>query len=70
MYNRGMGKILLHTLTSVGLWSFDFGGFKTARFLAKNQYTPRKVLYFVNTPSAVSTKMGIILENKMSKNWS
>ena len=34
------------TLISVQLWNFKDGESKKARFLAKNQYTQRKPLYF------------------------
>ena len=44
--------LLTCTLMSVRLWNFKDGGSLKARFLAKNQYTPRKLLYFVNIPNA------------------
>ena len=35
--------------------------------MAKNQYTQRKPLYFENTGSASSSKLGMILENKVAQ---
>ena len=45
-------------LISVRLWNFKDGGSKKARFLAKNQYTQRKPLYFDNTRSDSLSKIG------------
>ena len=45
-------------LISVRFWSFKDGESSKARFLAKNQYTQRKPLYFENTGSASSSKIG------------
>ena len=36
-------------LISVRLWNFKDGGSLKARFLAKNQHTKKKLLYFINT---------------------
>ena len=46
-------------IVSVRLLSSDFEGSKLVRFLAKNQHTQRKLLYFVNT--ALSKTNGIFL---------
>ena len=46
------------TIFSVRLWNFKDGGSKKARLLAKNQYTQRKPLYFVNTGSTSSSEIG------------
>jgi len=35
------------------------------RWLAKNQHTQRKPLYFVNTGNASLSKIGMFLENKV-----
>ena len=43
---------------SVWLWNFKVGGSQKERFWAKNQYTQRKALYFENTGSASSSKIG------------
>ena len=51
-------NIILSSLISVRLWNFKDGGSYKARFLAKNQYTQRKPLYFENTWSARSSKIG------------
>ena len=40
-------------------------GPKKQYFLAKNQYTQRKRLYFENTGAPVHQKLGMILENKV-----
>ena len=40
-------------------------GPKVQHFLAKNQYTQRKTLYFENTGAPVRQKLGMILENKV-----
>ena len=53
------------TLISVRLWNFKDGGSQKARFLAKNQYTQRKPLYFENTGAPVCQKLRMILENKV-----
>ena len=43
---------------SVWFWNFKVGGSLKVRFLAKNQYTQRKSMYFENTGSASSSKIG------------
>ena len=58
-------RTLTYILISVRLWNFKDGGSKKARFLAKNQYTQRKSLYFENTGSTSLSKIGMILENKV-----
>jgi hypothetical protein len=54
------------------LFSFNFGGSKFVRFLAKTELIPRQLLFFVNRHNAELTKLAIILvnKNKMSENWS
>ena len=46
----------INSLRSVRLWNFKDGP-KKARFLAKNQYTQRKPMYFKNTGSASLSKI-------------
>ena len=55
-----LGKFFLfyYIIMSVRLWNFKDGGSYKARFLAKYQYTQRKPLYFKNTGSANSSKIG------------
>ena len=50
---------------SVRLLSLDFWGSKLVRFYAKIEHAPWQLVYFVNRQ-----KLGLILENKMSENWS
>ena len=40
-------------------------GPKKQEFWPKNQHTPRKLLYFVNTKNDTCQKLGMILENKV-----
>ena len=46
------------TLMSVRLWNFKDGGSKSASFLPKNRHAQRKQLYFENTGSTSSSKIG------------
>ena len=57
-----MSEAFAH-LMSVRLWNFKDGGYYKARFLAKNQHTQRKPLYFVNTMNDRSSKIGHDLRN-------
>ena len=40
------------------------------RFLAEIKQTPMTLLYFVNRHNVKSTRLGMMIENEMSKNWS
>ena len=47
-----------NALLSVRLLNFKDGGSQKASFMAKNQYTQRKPLYFENTGSASLSNIG------------
>ena len=51
-------KYVQYLLISAWLWNSKKGGSLKATFLVKNRYTQRKPLYFENTGSASSSKIG------------
>ena len=53
---RSKGCYLL-SLWQYGLWSFQMGGTKLAKFLPKNQHTQRKLLNFENWVSGEVSKV-------------
>ena len=55
---------------SVRLLRSYFGGSTLVRFLAKIKQTPMTLLYFVNRNNIKSTRLGMMIENEMSTNWS
>ena len=44
------GKFDAYVLWQYGLWSFQKGGTKLARFLPKNQHTQRKLFNYFHPP--------------------
>ena len=45
-------------------------GSTLVRFLAEIKQTPMTSLYFVNRNNVKSTRLGMMIENEMSTNWS
>ena len=45
-------------------------GSTLVRFLAEIKQTPMTSLYFVNRNNVKSTKLGMMIKNEMSTNWS